>query len=102
MNRSINISRLLTVLLLFPILPLSYSQFESEIECFSIIAGKNATVDNSVLIAHNEDDWGDLLINWYKVPEQDYTPGTKITLQNGAQIDQVPHTNSYLWSNRHQ
>jgi len=97
MNLSIILSRLLTLFLLFSILPFSYSQFESEIECFSIIAGKNTTVDNSVLIAHNEDDWGDLLVNWYKVPEQDYAPGTKITLQNGAQIDQVSHTNSYLW-----
>lgn len=35
--------------------------------CFSIIAGKAATKDGSVLIAHNEDDHGDRIFNWYLV-----------------------------------
>jgi dipeptidase len=73
------------------------AQFENEIECFSILAGKNSNIDNTVLLAHNEDDWGDLLINWYKVPAQDHTSGEIITLQNGAVIPQVSHTFEYLW-----
>ena len=31
--------------------------------CFCIIAGKNVTTDGSVILAHNEDDPGDLLLN---------------------------------------
>ena len=35
----------------------------SDINCFSIIAGKDATTDGSVLFAHNEDDGDNLLLN---------------------------------------
>ena len=37
--------------------------------CFAIIAGKNTTVDGSVLFAHNEDDSGEQMLNVYIVPE---------------------------------
>lgn len=36
--------------------------------CFSVIAGRNATVDGSVLMAHNEDDGGEQMLNIYVVP----------------------------------
>ena len=36
--------------------------------CFSIIAGRAATVDGSVLMAHNEDDSGEQMLNVYVVP----------------------------------
>ena len=39
--------------------------------CFSIIAGRNATVDGSVLMAHNEDDSGEQMLNIYVVPATD-------------------------------
>ena len=39
--------------------------------CFSIIAGRNATVDGSVLMAHNEDDGGEQMLNIYVVPATD-------------------------------
>ena len=39
--------------------------------CFSVIAGKNATVDGSVLMAHNEDDGGEQMLNIYVVPATD-------------------------------
>ncbi len=97
MNSKIHIFTYFTILIILIFTQKLNAQFESEIECFSILAGKNATIDNSVMIAHNEDDWGDLLINWYKVPEQNYSKGTKIKLQNGAEIDQSLHTYSYLW-----
>ena len=37
-------------------------------DCFSVLVGKDASEDGSVLFAHNEDDWGERLVNWYKVP----------------------------------
>lgn len=36
--------------------------------CFSIIAGRLATADGSVLFAHNEDDGGRQMLNVYNVP----------------------------------
>ncbi len=78
-------------------LNIAFSQFNSEVECFSIIAGKNSNIENTVLLAHNEDDWGDLPVFWYKVPARNHSSGEKIVLQNGAVIDEIAHTYSYLW-----
>lgn len=39
--------------------------------CFSVIAGRAATVDGSVLMAHNEDDPGEQMLNIYVVPASD-------------------------------
>lgn len=39
--------------------------------CFSVIAGRAATVDGSVLMAHNEDDSGEQMLNIYVVPASD-------------------------------
>jgi len=39
--------------------------------CFSIIAGRSATVDGSVLMAHNEDDSGEQMLNIYVSPASD-------------------------------
>ena len=36
--------------------------------CFGIIAGKATTVDGSVMMAHNEDDGGEQMLNIYNVP----------------------------------
>ena len=36
--------------------------------CFAVLAGKDATVDGSVLLAHNEDDTGEQMLNIYTVP----------------------------------
>ncbi|MDE7368875.1 MAG: C69 family dipeptidase [Muribaculaceae bacterium] len=39
--------------------------------CFAILAGKNITADGSVLLAHNEDDSGEQMVNIYLTqPEQ--------------------------------
>lgn len=36
-----------------------------EFNCFCIVAGKNATADGSVILAHNEDDDDNMLLNIY-------------------------------------
>jgi len=77
----------------------SFSQ-QSEKEhydCFSILVGKNATEDGSVMFAHNEDDWGERIVNWFKVPARNHKSGSEITLKNGAGILQSNKTYSYLW-----
>ena len=65
--------------------------------CFSILVGKDATTDGSVLFAHNEDDSGVNLVNWYKVPKLIHATGENILLINGGQLPQVDETFSFLW-----
>jgi len=72
-------------------------QFESKFNCFSILVGKNASLDGSVLFAHNEDDRGLQIVNYYKVPRMSHEPGEIITLSTAAVIPQVSETFSYLW-----
>ncbi|MBR7157330.1 MAG: C69 family dipeptidase [Bacteroidales bacterium] len=43
-----------------------------EFNCFAVIAGKAATADGSVLLAHNEDDSGEQMLNIYIVPRKEY------------------------------
>lgn len=55
---------------LFFILLIAVTQITAQnaFNCFSVLAGKKATVDGSVLFAHNEDDYGDVYFNIYVVP----------------------------------
>lgn len=66
--------------------------------CFSIIVGKNASVDGCVLVAHNEDDSPPQIVNHHKVPRRSHAPGAMVTLRNGGQLEQVEETWAYLWS----
>lgn len=90
-------------LLAFIFILLSFNTISQENEkdsfnCFTILIGKEATQDGSVMLAHNEDDWGKRLVNWYKVPRQIQTfKHDSIVLKRGYKIAQVPKTNAYLW-----
>ena len=81
------------ILLVFSINAFTQEKFD----CFTILAGKKATENRSVFIAHNEDDSGEQIVNWYKVPGQVHRNGEKITLKNGAKLSQADTTYSYLW-----
>lgn len=65
--------------------------------CFSVLAGKNATSDGSVLFAHNEDDYGDQIVNGYKVPAITHDPAETVPLRYGGKMVQSSQTWSYLW-----
>jgi dipeptidase len=66
--------------------------------CFSIVAGKNASADGRVLVAHNEDDAAPQIVNHHKVPRRSFPPGATVTLRNGGTLEQVEQTWAYLWS----
>ena len=85
----ISILLILTIISLF-----GYSQ-EKLFNCFTIVAGKNATADGSVMLAHNEDDYGKQVVNIYKVPQKQDTE--EIQLQQGGIITTNLPTASYLW-----
>lgn len=67
-------------------------------DCFSIVVGSKASVNGSVIVAHNEDT-GTKLVNYFKVPSMEHTPGEEIVFETGARTSQVEHTLGYLWIN---
>jgi len=66
--------------------------------CFSIVVGKNASVDGYVIMAHNEDDPSPQIVNHHKIPRRKHSPGEKVKLLNGGQLNQVEQTWAYIWS----
>jgi len=70
--------------------------FGQDFNCFSILTGKDASADGSVLFAHNEDDWGDRIVNIYKVPVSEEL---QFMINSGDAIHMVPSGEmwSYLW-----
>jgi dipeptidase len=69
----------------------------TDLSCFAILVGKNASTDGSVLLAHNEDDGGEQFLNWYVVERQSHTAGDRVGLRRGGSLDQAPVTWKYLW-----
>ncbi|MGM0648984.1 MAG: C69 family dipeptidase, partial [Bacteroidota bacterium] len=74
--------------------------------CYTIIAGKDATANGVVTLAHNEDDHGENIVNLLKVPEFDFAhTSTKGNIskqihrtKNGADIKPVKKkTHGFLW-----
>jgi len=66
--------------------------------CFAVVAGKDASVDGYVIMAHNEDDDPPQIVNHYKVPRKKHASGEKVRLRNGGELNQVEQTWSYIWS----
>ena len=64
--------------------------------CYTIVAGKKVTQTGSVLIGHNEDDGGNLIINLHKVPRVTHSE-TEYNLTTGAKISQTEETYQLLW-----
>lgn len=76
----------------------SQEKYHQALDCFSIVAGKKATKDGSVIFAHNEDT-GPNGVNYYKVPKRKHAPGEMIKLRNGGKVPQVSETLGYIWYN---
>ncbi len=70
---------------------------EDAFNCFSIVVGREASADGSVLLAHNEDDYGRLLVNIHKVPPQEHRHGDVFVMKSGAVLPQVAATPGLLW-----
>jgi len=71
---------------------------QSLFACFAVVVGKDASTDGSVLVGHDEQNTGNLFVNFRKIPRMHYKKGAVINLKNGGKIPQVSETNSYLWS----
>lgn len=66
-------------------------------ECFTVLVGKKASADGSVMIAHNEDDRGDILVNLRRVAGRDYGAPQKVALGKGAVYEAAARTLGFLW-----
>jgi len=66
-------------------------------ECFTVLVGKDASADGSVLVAHNEDDRGDIVVNLRKIRARDYGAPQKVDLGKGAFHETDGKTAGFLW-----
>ena len=66
-------------------------------ECFTVLVGRKASADGSVIVAHNEDDRGDIIVNLRKIQARDYGAPRKVDLGNGAFYETDGRTNGFLW-----
>ncbi|MBK8946877.1 MAG: C69 family dipeptidase [Ignavibacteriae bacterium] len=74
-----------------------FGQNNLQLDCFTIIVGKNASIDGSVIVAHNEDDWGKQIVNLYRTSEKTHNNDDKIILANGGTLKQINKTNGFIW-----
>lgn len=66
--------------------------------CTTVIAGREATANGSVIVGHNEDNAGRLVMIQYVVPRMTHDAGDVIILKNGGTVPQAPVTWSFIWS----
>ncbi len=65
--------------------------------CFTVLVGKGASADGSVMIGHNEDDRGDIIVNLRKIPPRDYGAPQRVSLGKGGYFETDGRTNGFLW-----
>ena len=68
----------------------------AQIECYTIAVGKKVSTTGYALVAHNEDDYGNLIVNIHRVPKI-YQKNKFYTLINGDTIANSEYTFGYLW-----
>ncbi len=67
--------------------------------CMTVIAGRAASATGCVLVGHNEDDPGHIVVRHGYVPARDWAPGSVMPAEPGlAAVPQVPHTLGFAWS----
>ncbi len=70
---------------------------QNNYNCFTVLAGKNATEDGSVLLAHNEDDGGEHLVNFFKTKHIESNTPEEVQLRRGATMKLPAELYSLLW-----
>ena len=66
--------------------------------CFAVVAGKDCTVDGSVIVAHNEDSTTNAPVHHWKVAAAEHKAGTTRTLLEGGSIPYASKTLGYIWN----
>ncbi|MGB9893525.1 MAG: dipeptidase, partial [Candidatus Saccharicenans sp.] len=93
------ISRLVPLILSFLLIFSFFLQAaeRQQLNCFTILVGKKASADGSVMVAHNEDDYGEIIVNVRKIAPHSYGPKVTINLGHGASYETDGQTNGFLW-----
>jgi dipeptidase len=87
------------VLVLVPILvAINTAPAQDRLDCFSVVAGKGCTADESVLFAHNEDDGGPVTVFHWRIERTRHGKKDEVNLRRGGKLPQVQETFGYLWS----
>lgn len=87
-------------ILIFFLLTIFLFSLSGKDNCFTIVVGKAATADGSVMVAHNEDDRVEgkvFFVNVHKIPGRSYKNGETILLKNKGSLPQVKQTVGFLW-----
>lgn len=85
------------LLVIFSLTIIASNIWAQPFNCYSIIVGKKASADGSVIFAHNEDDYGEQLVQVFRVPERNHAPGEAATLKEGGKLPLPEKTYSYIW-----
>lgn len=96
MRRFLFFTTIMSVLIIWISAPAVVDDEKPE-ECTVLIAGKNTTVDGSILFAKTEDDGPRDIDFFWHIPRKKYPPGSVIKLQAGGTIPQVEETYAYFW-----
>lgn len=70
---------------------------QERFNCYTILVSKEASADGSVLVAHNEDDYGQLIVNVRKMAPRNYGQTVKINLGEGGVYQTGGQINGFLW-----
>lgn len=89
--------RISLLIFLFAVFSLCLAQSAGYHNCSTIIVGKDASATGYVTVAHNEDDGGNQLVNFYKVQAMDNPKNRTIRLKDGATELLASHSYAYLW-----
>ncbi len=65
--------------------------------CTSVVVGRKVSATGAVLFGHNEDDFGDRVVNVWKVPRTQHGPEETVRFLDGAEIPQAAETWAMLW-----
>lgn len=65
--------------------------------CTSVVVGREASATGAVLFGHNEDDFGNRVVNVWKVPRTRHGPEETVRFLDGAEIPQTAETWAMLW-----
>jgi len=66
--------------------------------CYSVVVGKGASADGSVIFGHDEQNWGRRVVNLRVVPRMRHGPGEVVRLLRGGVLPEVGETYSFIWS----
>jgi len=67
--------------------------------CFTVVVGKDASADGSVLFGHLEQNGGLRKMSYRYVPRMQHEPGSMVQLRRGGEWPQPEETYAFLWTN---